>query len=152
MTLQISFESGTSGKSMPESRLRAFQKNLGVSLPGDHVELLRRANGGVPTAKFFSLGSNEMVVERFLPLLADYKNDPLGHYDMEVVWSQIEGRLDDSLVPFAALFAGDFLCFDCDAGSEPPIVLWDHERSRENRPVTVPVANSFREFAAMLHP
>jgi len=151
VTVDIKFEPGTSSKPPPEARLRSLQKYLGVSLPRDYIEFLRRSNGGVPIDKFFNLGSNEKVVERLLPLLADYKTDPLGDYDVEVVWSQIEGRLDDSLVPFAVLFAGDFLCFDSDAGDEPSVVLWDHERSRQNKPFTVPVAASFREFAAMLH-
>jgi hypothetical protein len=151
MVMEIEFEPGTSGGPLSEDYLARTEKMLRLSLPKDYVELLRRANGGVPVAKFFRFGRNEKVVERFLSVIENYKTDPLGWYDIGVVWSQIEGRLDDSLIPFAALFAGDFLCFDCDVGTEPAVVIWDHERSEDDQPVTQPVATSFPEFAAKLH-
>ena len=92
-----------------------------------------------------------MVVGRLLSIVDDYKEDPLETYDIEVVWSQIEDRLDDSLVPFAVLFGGDFLCFSYQDESPPTVDLRDHERSRKNTPVLTHVALSFEDFSAMLH-
>ena len=81
-------------------------------------------NGGVPEQRYFALGGNEKVVERFLSFVENYKDDPQGSYDIEVVWSHIEDRLDEGVCPFAAVFSGDFLCFDGRVSEEPIIVLW----------------------------
>jgi hypothetical protein len=64
------------------------------------------------------------------------------------VWSQIEGRLNDYLCPFAALFAGDFLCFEY---GDSDTVLWDHEKSEEDSPVVIEVAPDFISFLKLLH-
>ena len=63
---------------------------------------------------------NELLIERFLCLLEDPEDDDEnGWYDIEVVLSDIDTRLTDdedltgiNIIPFAVLFAGDFLCLD----------------------------------------
>lgn len=151
MVKLINIEPGSSASSLSLVRLEKVQKNLGVSFPQDYVGFLRDTNGGIPLNKYFSLEKNVKVVERFLSIVDGYRENPLGMYDVEVVWSQIEDRLDDSLVPFASLFAGDFLCFLFRENSEPEVVIWDHERSRENMPFLLSVAPSFSSFARMLY-
>jgi len=151
MAIEIQFEPETTGRPLSDSRLQGVENNLGVLFPREYVEFLRKSNGGVPIENLFTYGTNEKVVERFLSLLDDYKNDPLGQYDLEVVWSQIEGRLDDHLVPFGELFAGDFVCFNFREQPEPDVVLWDHEQSREDAPFTVKIADSFVSFVQMLY-
>ena len=95
------------------------------------------------------------LVERFLCLLDDPRNDLInGQYEISVVIAQIEDRLTDdedqvgaTLIPFAVLFGGDFLCIDFRLNrSTPTVVLWDHEESDELDPVTYQVADTFNEF------
>ncbi len=151
MTKSISFVVNSSAPQLAMERLRKIEDNFDISFPSDYVDFLVAANGGVPIEKFFSVENNEKIVERFLSIIEGYRDSPIGMYDISVVWSQIEDRLDDSLVPFASLFAGDFLCFKFRGDSIPEVVLWDHERSREDTPSLTFVASSFGTFVEMLH-
>lgn len=64
---------------------------------------------------------------------------------------KIEDRLNEYLLPFAVLFAGDMLCFDYREGSRPAVVVWLHEESAADcTPVTKPVAANFDEFLSLL--
>ena len=151
MPYEITMLPGTSASSPSSDRLEVVQRSFGITLSHDYVDFLRSTNGGIPIRRYFSLAGNEKVVERFLSLVEAYKADPLGIYDIEVVWSQIEERLNDSLVPIAEVFAGDFLCLDFSKSSEPAVILWDHEKSRVDVPYLMPVAPSLGHFIEMLH-
>jgi len=151
MQVQLEFEPNTSAQPFSDWRLAEVEVGVGNALSKDFVTILRTSNGGVPIKRYFYLGENDKVVERILSVIDYFKDNPLGMYDIEVVWSQIEGRLNESLVPFAALFAGDFLCFDYSQQPEPSVVLWDHERSDEAAPYTVRVSDSFVDFVQILH-
>lgn len=147
----IDFKPGTSGETVNIDYIREVEDEIGITFPELFIEFMKVKNGGIPIKQFFELGANEKVVERFLSFVPNYKESEIGCYDIEVVWSQIEGRLNDYLCPFAALFAGDFLCFDCEDREEPRIVLWDHEQSEEDSPVLVEVAPDFKSFLNLLH-
>jgi len=146
----IAIEAGSSPGAIADTQLKKVERALSVTFPAGFLEFLRASNGGVPVRKFFLLAGNEKVVERFLSIIADYKTNPLGMYDIEVTWSQIEDRLTAELIPFAALFAGDFLCFDFSV-KPPAVMLWNHDYSSEDSPDLTPVARSFEAFCAMLH-
>ena len=82
-------------------------------------------------------------------------DDENGWYDIEVVLSDIDTRLTDdedligiNVIPFAVLFAGDFLCLDF--REIPSVVVWYHEESEELNQVTSEVADNFSEFLSML--
>ncbi len=73
--------------------------------------------------------------------------------------AQIDERLVDyedadecaaTLVPFAGLFAGDFVCLDYRKRDIPSVVVWLHEESEEFSPVTIKVAETFKDFINML--
>jgi hypothetical protein len=56
-----------------------------------------------------------------------------------------------TLIPIAALFAGDFLVLDYRASAlEPTIGLWDHEQSEDFAPAVTTVARTFSGLLAML--
>ncbi len=147
----ISFKSGTSGSSIYLDYIQDVEGEIGISFPASFLDLMKKGNGGVPVEQYFDLKGNEKVVERFLSFVPNYKESEIGCYDIEVVWSQIEGRLNDYLCPFAALFAGDFLCFDFEGRDEPRIVLWDHEKSEEDSPVLFEVSKNLESFLSLLH-
>jgi len=152
METSLQFEPNTSGPAFSSARLRVVESELGVELPHDFLEVLRAANGGIPSARHLSISGNERQIDRFLSIFDDYKNHPLGIYDIEVVWSQIEDRLGESLVPFAALSNGDFLCFSYGPEERTPsVVLWDHECSLADEPSVQPVARSFSDLLKKLH-
>lgn len=61
-------------------------------------------------------------------------------------------KFEDGLIPFGDNGGGDMICFDYRDNSDtdnPPIIIWNHDMGLKHR--TVCVANSFEEFANLLH-
>lgn len=109
-------------------------------------------NGGNPRKRYFPVSGNIKVIERLLCIIENIEGDNKnGDYNVGVVHAQIFDRFNGHQVPIAALFAGDFLCFDAENADLPKIVVWDHERSREGDPVTLPVADDFTSFLSLLY-
>lgn len=137
----------------------SFEKYCRATLPPDFVEFLQYGNGGQPKKSVIPYKNGNLVIERFLPLMDEPDSDELnGQYDMSVVETQIGERLTDDpdligckIIPFAALFAGDFLCFDYrEDEKNPRVVVWDHEQSEEFSPYVELVAASFTDLAKIL--
>lgn len=130
-----------------------------VKLPDDYKEFIKKENGVIPSKRYFHFGNNEKVVERFLCVLENSKNNPLSIYDIDVVMSQLDERLfvhEDilgfELIPIVALFGGDFVCLNYVEDTEnPSICIWYHEESYELEPAIEFLANNFTEFLAMLY-
>jgi SMI1-KNR4 cell-wall len=135
-----------------------FEKVHRVRLPESFVHLLRVANGAVPLRPRVESSQRQRHIERFLCLLDDLER-PHAAYDIGVVLTQLDGRLGDdeeeigsSIIPFAVLFAGDFLCLDYrDDPDAPNVCIWFHEESTEFHPVVETIAPSFDAFLAMMH-
>ena len=129
-----------------------------VQLPEDYKKIIMKKNGFRPSKNLFSLKNRSFLVERFLCMLENSKDNPLGVYDIDVVMSQLDERLfvhEDilgfELVPIAALFGGDFLCLNyVEESPHPSICIWYHEESYELDPAIEFVANNFTEFLTML--
>lgn len=147
----MKMEEGSSASEFSQARLEKVEAALGIIFPDGYLSVLRASNGGVPAKKYLRFEGGELVVERFLSLVDNYRDSVHGKYDIDVVWSQIEDRLGEGLVPIAALFAGDFLCLDFRSGGQPAVTLWDHELSREDAPSTKVVAANFSSFLELLH-
>ena len=133
-------------------RMDWFRQN-GIFILG-----IMRKNGFRPSKNSFSLKNRSFLIERFLCVLENTKDNLLGVYDIDVVMSQLDERLfvhEDilgfELVPIAALFGGDFLCLNYIEDPEnPSICIWHHEESYELEPAIEFVANNFTEFSDML--
>lgn len=142
----------------PEDEIQSFESAMRVVLPDDYKNFLRSANGGIPDRRVFLCEGTDRLIERFLPMLEDPNKDPVaGQYDIGVVMTQLEQRiaidpdeLGSKLIPIAYLFAGDFVCLDFRADSNPSVVVWLHEESDDYAPATIPVAQSFSEFCEKL--
>lgn len=148
-----------------EKLIKIFENNYKINFPEKFKEFLLEYNGATPITNVFSLGSNEYLIERFLCILEDYKEHKNGDYDIGVVISQIFDRLTDSeditgmdVIPIAVLFGGNFICLDYrnkeidyTENKNPIVVIWDHEESEEDLPVTKKVCNSIDEFFSMLY-
>ncbi len=146
----IEFEPHTVAGKFTDEYVSAVEEMTELEFTEDFMDFLNRHNGGTPKKQFFPLDKNVKVLQFFLCLEPNYKESDFGETDIAVVWSQIGDRLNDYLIPFAAVFAGDFLCFDYEDNDEPKIVLWNHDLSEEGEPVTEPVADNFEEFLLML--
>ncbi|MFC3278416.1 SMI1/KNR4 family protein [Xanthomonas fragariae] len=140
--------------------ITSIEEYCGAKLPEDFKSFLSYGNGGIPHKQSFKAEGGDRIIERFLPLMDDPESDPAnGQYEISVVETQIGERLASdpdqvgcNILPFATLFAGDFLCFDFRNDSDhPQVVIWDHNASEEFTPVTVPVASSFSELLEKLH-
>lgn len=146
---------GTSAKPPRKYYIESTEEMTGLEFPADWIEFLYKNNGGVPERKFFKLEEDVGVVTTFLCLDAEYKTSETGETDVGVVWSQIEERLSEFQLPFAATFGGDFLLFefegeDGEIVDVPTVVLWNHDLSEEDEPVTSHVSDSFSSFLDML--
>jgi len=149
--LKIEMEPGTDAGPLNEDYVEETEDMLELEFAPEFIEFLENHNGGVPKNQYFRLGSNVKILERFLCVFAEYQeNIEFGQFDIGVVWSQIEDRLNEFLMPFAVVFAGDFLCFDFEESDDPTVVLWYHDRSGEGEPFTVKVADNFKQFLQML--
>ena len=129
-----------------------------VKLPDDYKEFIKRKNGFRPSKNLFSLTNRSFLIERFLCILENTKDNSVGMYDIDVVMSQLDERLfvhEDilgfELIPIAALYGGDFLCLNyVENTANPSICIWYHEESYELEPAVEFVANNFTEFLVML--
>ena len=153
--MSIEIKQGTAAEPLRMERAESVARMVENDFPDSWIEFLKQNNGGVPRAKYFEVGENQKVLTFFLCLDSDYRESPTGETDIGVVWSQIEDRLNEYLVPFAAVFGGDFLCFDFEGEDEEPldvpkIVVWNHDLSEEDEPVTDFVADDFETFLTML--
>jgi hypothetical protein len=138
-------------------RMEKFQKYISganeqqLEFDPAYLRHLAKYHGGRPKKRwFFSAKENDYVIERFLNFIDPKSDDVLGEYNVEVTWGMICDRLNDYLIPFALLFAGNFLCFDYEGGGRPKVVVWRHEDSREDSPATEFVAANFDEFLTKL--
>ena len=129
-----------------------------VKLPDDYKEFIKRKNGFRPSKNLFSLTNRSFLIERFLSILENTKDNPLGIYDIDVVMSQLDERLfvhEDilgfELIPIVVLYGGDFLCLNyLEETENPSICIWYHEESYELEPAIELVAINFTEFLVML--
>ena len=130
-----------------------------VKLPDDYKEFIMRKNGFRLSKNLYALTNRSFLIERFLCILENTKENSLGMYDIDVVMSQLDERLfvhEDilgfELIPIVALFGGDFICLNYVEDSEnPSICIWYHEESYELEPAIEFLANNFTEFLAMLY-
>ena len=139
-----------------------FETAYKVVLPEGYRHFLKHSGGGRPATRTFMAGGRQWVIDRFLCLLLDPEDHPLGEYDIGVTWSQLFDRLTSdpdgvgaSMVPIAVLFAGDFVCLDYRASKDKPrtesqVVVWLHEQSEPFAPAVRRVCDTFTEFLELV--
>jgi hypothetical protein len=134
---------------------QGFQdRGMPITFDPSYIRHLKRFHGGVPRKRcFVATDGREYVIERFLHFADETKaeRNQLEWYHVNVSWGLMLDRLNDFLIPFAVLFAGDMLCFDYEHGVKPRVAVWLHEKSREDAPFVVYVAANFDEFLGKLY-
>ena len=139
-------------------KIEWYEKCSRQKFPKSYIKFIKKYNMGVPITNCFDVGNTERMIVRFLGLLNDASNSPLGNYHIPVVESQIGERLTSNpdligceTIPIAELFAGDYVCLDYrDNKDNPEVCVWYHEESGDFEPVTRKVSNTFDEFLKML--
>lgn len=155
----MTIQANTIIQPMPSAELLAErERKWRLVLPTDYKDFIVNYNGGIPNEKSFESNMHGYAIQRFLCILKDVRENPNGCYDISVIESQIGERLTDNedligveVLPFAELFAGDYVCFDYRQDKNNPCVcVWSHEESGDFEPVTYKAANTFSEFVQML--
>jgi SMI1-KNR4 cell-wall len=153
----------TAATAPPQKKVLLSEDIFRLKYPKDFIDFMKQNNCGAPLDAYrcFDSSNNTKVIDHFLGLMENYSTNPLGYYDIGVVWSQINDRmgiigdeLGSKMLPIVALEFGDYVCFDWRYSPEAPeVVLWDHEQSRPNEPPHVElIAKSFTEFLGKLKP
>ncbi len=141
-----------------QARIERIQKHHGVHFPSEFVELLKRHNGARVEDGAFESAGHSWVLDRFLPLLDDYRENEEGEWDVAVVITYLGSVLTDGpdevgsrLIPIGLLTKEDYLCLDFRVSKTgPAVVILDVARSTEWNPAVIPVANSLPEFFDMV--
>jgi hypothetical protein len=157
LRIDLDYDPASYAGEFSEDEMRAFEQWLQkcrspqIRFDPEYLQHMRSHHGGIPRMRYFQAqkGTSQVII-RFLNFLPEEANGPLVQYRVEGTWGLIEDRLGTFLIPFAELFGGDMLCFDYSTTGNPGVVFWDHERSREGRPYTEPVASNFTHFLSML--
>lgn len=130
----------------------------GLKLPAAFRAFMATHNGAAPVNDDNSIYSeafgDDIVIERFLPQIDDYRAHPDSWAEFEVILTQISERTaygadaeHEHLIPFALLFAGDYLVLDYYTNqTEPAVAVWDHERSLPDAPHAPVIAENFEAF------
>ncbi len=129
-----------------------------VELPKAYVDYLLEVNGGEPPKRYFGCGQDVCVIERYLSIIPDASTNSTGMYDIDVVLTQVDDRiiadgdkLGYDIIPIAALYGGDLLCYDYrENANDPELCVWDHEESDELEPITYYVCESWEALQNML--
>jgi SMI1/KNR4 family protein SUKH-1 len=148
---ELAFPPGTSAGPLDPDWCLKVEERIGRPFDTDFLAFLFEQNGGPPAARLLTVAGKAKVLERFLCLVDPQANPAEAIYDVGAVWAMLKGRLQPTLVPFAVLFPGDFLCFDYAAPGPPAVVWWKHEAPAGAGPAApVPVAPDFPGLLAML--
>lgn len=141
-----------------EETMIELQEYSNVQYPLSFIRFLKEYNGAIPINNKFIVNGNEYIIERFLCVMDNPDEDPIGDYDISIVLTQLDERLTtnkdligDELIPIAALFAGNFLCLDFRVNRmNPSVCVWSHEESDMFEPVTYDVVGNFDAFIRLL--
>jgi hypothetical protein len=137
-----------------EYLIEKFEIDYRVKLPDKFVKFFLNGNGAKVRPNTFDFRGNTYAIERFLCFLdRPQDNEIEGWYDIGVVITQLDERLvnDEELIgmniiPFAFLFAGNYICLDYRSGDVPSVCIWYHETSEDLNPATETIFPSFSDF------
>ena len=120
-------------------------KEKGFSVDKNYLDRLEEIHGRTPVARFFNNGQ----IEQFLNLVDSYYNCTKlqRESNVNVVRGWFRKRnVRKTLVPFASMPGGSYLCFDYSVAGSPRIVIWGSEGHNDEDEV----APDFLSFLQML--
>lgn len=113
------------------------------TIDASYLNYIREFHGGKPITTY--AGGHH--IDRFLNFANPFAATELDRiFNINVTRQRIDDRLDDFVLPFAALAHGNYLCFNYNILPRPTVVFWYHER-----PETLDlVAGNFDEMLSSL--
>ena len=134
-----------------EIALVSFENIIGVCLPKEYVDFLKKNNGGTPQLNTIELPNEEIKsfsITSFLGLELDDINN------LQAQFLTYRQRIQKNYIPIANVEGGNIVCLNIVNGS---ILLWDHETELINHSTRsyksfLPIANSFDKFLEMINP
>lgn len=121
-------------------RLRALERQLGMTLPKDFVAVLRDRDPVTRDDEFvLHVSGDPMTVDQTFSL------DSGNQDQLDAVFALVSDVLPAGAVPFAEDIAGNFYCLMLSGPTLGQVVWWDHERDLGDDSV-VPVAESITQF------
>lgn len=134
-----------------DARVSAVEAVLGVRLPEDYRECIKKYHGGTPSRSRFTFKDQKLGdMESCLGVLLSLDEDDAEN--LVDTWHELAPQLPRAVVPFADDGGGDFICFDyrdVRQTTTPVVVYWHHERVQPE--ALTPLCNSFSEFMSMLY-
>jgi len=134
-----------------ERALVNFENIIGMTLPKEYVDFLKKNNGGTPELNTIELQNEEIKsfsINYFLGLDLDDINN------LQAQFLTYRQRIQKKYIPIANVEGGNIVCLNIVNGS---ILLWDHDTELINHSTIsyksfLPIANSFDEFLEMIKP
>lgn len=134
-----------------ERALVNFENIIGVHLPKEYVEFLKKNNGGTPELNTIELQNEEIKsfsITSFLGLDLDDINN------LHAQFLTYRQRIQKNYIPIANVEGGNIVCLNIINGS---VLLWDHDTELLNHSIIpykslLPIANSFDEFLTLINP
>lgn len=140
---QKSFSVTTPAKGASEKDLRALEKSLGMEIPLDFREFLKRNDGGVPSKTDIDFGPGPYQDARICYFFS-VKATPLKR--IEHACNEYKERLPEGYFPIARDEGSNLFLL----GQDNHVYFWDHELEETSEPLTH-VARSFKSFLEMLY-
>ena len=134
-----------------ERALVNFENIIGVHLPKEYVDFLKKNNGGTPELNTIELQNEEIKsfsITSFLGLDLDDINN------LHAQFLTYRQRIQKNNIPIANVEGGNIVCLNIINGS---VLLWDHDTELLNHSIIpyksfLPIANSFDGFLTLIHP
>lgn len=134
-----------------ERALVNFENIIGVHLPKEYVDFLKKNNGGTPELNIIELQNEEIKSFSITSFLGLYLDDINNLHAQFLTYRQ---RIQKNYIPIADVEGGNMVCLNIIDGS---VLLWDHDTELLNHSIIpykslLPIANSFNEFLTLIHP
>jgi hypothetical protein len=137
--------------SIETSTIDKLEKNLGIRLPSQYREFLKKYNGGYPIPDGFFLKdkSDGSSIDRFLGI------DVGEHSNLEKYLVIYKGRIPKNLFPIAHDPGGNLIVIGLSGDTSDKIYFWDHEQESDDYEPEMSnihlIADSFEEFLGGLY-
>lgn len=149
--MEINKDLENCAETLDKKRIIFLERKMGIKFPTSFLNVMRKCNGGVPTASDFEYIDAFKSRKRIECIGSFLSLTPRKFSDFYYVWQNPSEFFPEGLIAFAETGGGDYICFDYRQGkdnTDPPIVYWNHEAD-VGKDVSF-IANSFENFLGML--
>jgi hypothetical protein len=138
---------------LSESRLKAFEEELGVRLPDAYREFLLRFNGGRWKSRIFRVSDKEGESEVH-HVYGLHEGPDFSRLDR--AWESLRGTIPPSVIPIADDPGGNKICLGIGGSDRAKVFFCEHEWARNERGEAIQkyalsqISGSFEDFVAGL--